>query len=77
MLNIAFASTSGLWGVLVTDLIQFVIAMTGSFAAAYFAVKQPEVGGLTGLFHKIPPQTLNFLPDFGDWKLTHRCLSCR
>jgi len=44
--------------------------MTGSFAAAYFAVKQPEVGGLTGLFHKIPPHTVNFLPDFGDWKLT-------
>jgi Na+/proline symporter/dTDP-glucose pyrophosphorylase len=70
VLNIAFAATSGLWGVMVTDLIQFGIAMTGSFAAAYFAVKQPEVGGLTGLFHKIPAQTTNFLPDFGDWKLT-------
>src|SRR6476646_3699946 len=70
VLNIAFAATSGLWGVMVTDLIQFVIAMTGSFAAAYFAVKQPQVGGLTGLFHQIPAHTVNFLPDFGDWKLT-------
>ena len=33
-LNIAFAATSGLWGVLVTDFIQFGIAMAGSFAAA-------------------------------------------
>ena len=41
ILNIAFAATSGLWGVMVTDLIQFGIAMTESFAAAYFALKQP------------------------------------
>ncbi|HKW09487.1 MAG TPA: sugar phosphate nucleotidyltransferase, partial [Gemmatimonadaceae bacterium] len=70
VLNIAFAATSGLWGVMVTDTIQFVFAMTGSFAAAYFALKQPAVGGLTGLFAKIPARTAGFLPDFGDWKLT-------
>jgi SSS family solute:Na+ symporter len=70
VLNIAFAATSGLWGVMVTDLIQFGIAMTGSFAAAYFAVKQPEVGGLAGLFRQISPRTLAFVPDFGDWRLT-------
>ncbi len=29
VLNVAFAATSGLWGVLVTDFIQFGIAMTG------------------------------------------------
>jgi len=67
LLNVAFAATSGLWGVLVTDFIQFGIAMTGSFAAAYFALKQPQVGGLSGLFHQIPLKTLNLLPDFGDW----------
>jgi Na+/proline symporter len=70
VLNIAFAATSGLWGVLVTDFIQFGIAMTGSFAAAYFAVKQPEVGGLVQLFAKSAPATLALLPDFGDWGLT-------
>src|SRR5205814_324196 len=51
VLNVAFAATSGLWGVMVTDMIQFGIAMTGSFAAAYFALQQPQVGGLAGLFH--------------------------
>ena len=70
VLNIAFAATSGLWGVMVTDTIQFVFAMTASVAAAYFAVKQPAVGGLAGLLQKIPERTLNVLPDFGDWKLT-------
>jgi hypothetical protein len=52
---------------LVTDFIQFGIAMTGSFAAAYFALQQPQVGGLHGLFQKIDPATLGFLPDFGNW----------
>ncbi|GMV09315.1 MAG TPA: Na+:solute symporter [Gemmatimonadaceae bacterium] len=70
VLNVAFAATSGLWGVLVTDFIQFGIAMTGAFAAAYFSLQQPEVGGLSGLFSKIPPQTLHLLPDFSDWGLT-------
>jgi Na+/proline symporter len=70
LLNVAFAAVSGLWGVLVTDLVQFGIAMTGSFAAAYFALQQPQVGGLGGLFEKIDPKTLNLLPDFGDWGLT-------
>ena len=67
VMNIAFAATSGLWGVLVTDFIQFGIAMTGSFAAAYFALKQPEVGGLSGLFQRVDPAALRLLPDFGDW----------
>ncbi len=69
LLNVAFAATSGLWGVLVTDFIQFGVAMTGSFAAAYYALKQPEVGGLAGLFHSIDAKTLSFLPDFSDWRL--------
>src|SRR5574341_2166954 len=65
-LNVAFAATSGLWGVLVTDFIQFGIAMTGSFGAAYFALQQPEVGGLAGLFRQIPADTLRLIPDFHD-----------
>ena len=69
-LNIAFAATSGLWGVLVTDFIQFGIAMTGAVSAAVYALKQPEVGGLTGLIAKLDPQTLNLLPDFGNWPMT-------
>ena len=70
VMNVAFAATSGLWGVLVTDFIQFGIAMSGSVAAAYFALKQPEVGGLAGLIAKVPAQSLHLLPDFSDWSLT-------
>ena len=67
VINVSFAAIAGLWGVLVTDMIQFGIAMTGSIAAAYFALKQPEVGGLSGLIEKIDPNTLRLLPDFGNW----------
>ena len=69
VVTVFFASVSGLWGVLVTDSIQFSITMTGTFAMAYFAVKQPQVGGLAGLVHKLDPKTLNLLPDFGDWSV--------
>jgi solute:Na+ symporter, SSS family len=52
--------------VLVTDFIQFGIAMTGSVAAAVYAVRQPQVGGLVALFEKTDAKTLALLPDFGD-----------
>jgi len=70
VLNIAFAATSGLWGVMVADLIQFGIAMSGAIAAAVFALAQPEVGGLGGLVARVSPATLGLLPDFSDWTLT-------
>src|SRR5438105_2012409 len=69
VLNVAFAATAGLWGVMVTDLIQFGIAMSGSVAAAFFAVRRPEVGGLAQLFRRIDPKTLSLVPDFNDWGL--------
>jgi solute:Na+ symporter, SSS family len=69
VLNVVFAATSGLWGVLVTDFIQFGIAMAGSIAAAIYALDRPEVGGLTGLVDKIQPSTLQMTPDLGNWEL--------
>ena len=70
VLNVAFAASSGLWGVLVVDFIQFGIAMTGAFSAMYFALKQPEVGGMAGLVAKLPESTLSLVPDFSNWPLT-------
>ncbi len=70
VLTVVLASVSGLWGVLVTDSIQFVIAMSATFAVAYFALQQPEVGGMAGLMEKIPAGTVNMLPDFSNnWNI--------
>jgi SSS family solute:Na+ symporter len=77
ILNVAFAMQSGLWGVLVIDMIQFFIKMTAVIAAAYFALGAPEVGGLTGLVDKLStvrgPNGVDYLavlPDFtNNWDL--------
>jgi len=69
-LCILFAAISGLWGVMVSDLFQFGVAMAGAVVAAVYALKQPEVGGLGGLIAQLDPATLSLLPDFGDWGLT-------
>src|SRR5438067_7393345 len=77
VLNVVFATHSGLWGVLVIDMIQFFIKMTAVIAAAYFAVTLPQVGGLHGLVTKLAPlrgpggvNYLNMLPDFhNNWNL--------
>jgi Na+/proline symporter len=77
LLNVVFAAHSGLWGVLVIDMIQFVLMMTAVIAAAYFAVNAPEVGGLQALIDRVSAlrgpdglQYLNVLPDFtNNWDL--------
>jgi SSS family solute:Na+ symporter len=63
-----YSATSGLWGVVVTDLLLFVVAMFGSLAAAHYALAHPAVGGLAGLFsHPALTDRLALLPDFTDW----------
>jgi solute:Na+ symporter, SSS family len=77
VLNVTFAAFSGLWGVLVIDMIQFFMKMTAVIAAAYFAVTSAEVGGLHALVTKVSAihgaggvNYLNFLPDFtNNWDL--------
>ncbi len=77
ILNVAFAAHSGLWGVLVIDMIQFFIKMTAVIAAAYFALQAPEVGGLDGLISQLSTRRgpggidyLTVLPDFtSNWDL--------
>ena len=65
-----YSATSGLWGVVATDLVLFVVAMAGSVAAAWFALQQPEVGGLAGLLTNPDVQpAMSFLPDFSDWSV--------
>lgn len=62
VVTVAIAAMSGLWGVLVSDFIQFGIAMAGSVAAAVVALRRPEVGGLDGLIHRLDPHVLDFFP---------------
>ncbi|GAI66461.1 unnamed protein product, partial [marine sediment metagenome] len=63
----SYAILSGLWGVVMTDFIQFIVAMFGSIMLACIAVS--KVGGMAALTTKVTelhgPQVLNFFPDRG------------
>ncbi len=64
-----YSSTAGLWGVVVTDLFLFVMAMTGSIGAAYYALSHEKVGGLSGLLsHPEVQNSISILPDFTRWE---------
>jgi Na+/proline symporter len=68
-ITMIYAASSGLWGVVVTDFLQFGIAILGAFVAAYYALGHPAVGGLHGLLaHPAVADKLRFLPDFADWR---------
>ena len=69
-LSIAFSVLSGLWGVVVTDLMLFVLAMVGSVSAAWAALSHPAVGGLSGMVAKLDERQISMLPDFSNWELT-------
>ena len=50
--TMVYSVFSGLWGVVVTDFIQFIIAMGGSIVLAWYAVR--EVGGIDALVARLP-----------------------
>ncbi|HLU99634.1 MAG TPA: sodium:solute symporter family protein [Acidobacteriota bacterium] len=68
VITLSYSVFSGLWGVLVTDFVQFILAMTGSIALAYFAVN--AVGGLAELKTRVADlpiegSALSFIPETG------------
>jgi Na+/proline symporter len=65
VLTAAYSALAGLWGVAVTDAVQFVLAMTGCIVLAFVVLGLPEVGGLAGLQERLPEWTFRFLPVVG------------
>ncbi len=66
-ITVVYSSLGGLRGVLITDFIQFGIAMVGSIWATSLIVGMPEVGGLEGLLtHPNVVGKLDLLPDFSN-----------
>jgi SSS family transporter len=64
---VIYSSLGGLKGVLITDFIQFVIAMVGSIWATIYIVNLPEIGGMDALLtHANVSGKLNMLPDFSN-----------
>ncbi|MFQ5584720.1 MAG: sodium:solute symporter family protein, partial [Calditrichia bacterium] len=69
LVTLIYSGMSGLWGVVVTDFLQFIIAMVGSIALAVFATD--AVGGIGGLKESLVkiygPEhgALSFAPEIG------------
>lgn len=77
IIALVYAILSGFWGVVVTDLVQFMIAMFGSIALALIAVN--AVGGMESLLSKLSAllgsdavhdNTLKFIPPVPDASIT-------
>lgn len=65
LLTALYSAVSGLWGVAVTDAVQFVIAMTGCIILAVLVVQSEQIGGIQGLKEKLPAWSLDFFPSVG------------
>lgn len=68
VVSLSYTLMAGFWGVVVTDLVQFAMAMTGAIVLACFA--WGALGGSAGLAaaeaqHAFGPDTLRFLPEPG------------
>ncbi|PSG88225.1 sodium:solute symporter family protein [Aurantibacter aestuarii] len=62
-----YSAFGGLKGVLITDFIQFTIAMIGSVWATIYIINLPEIGGTTNLLaHVNVADKLAFFPDFSN-----------
>lgn len=68
-LALSYAMLAGFWGVVVTDVFQFVLAMAGAIALAFAALDR--VGGMAALLQRLPEApgfkdgTLAFIPGGG------------
>ncbi|MEQ8323053.1 MAG: sodium:solute symporter family protein [Vicingaceae bacterium] len=62
LLVAVYSSFSGLKGVVVTDTIQFVIAMVACIILAYMALSTEKVGGIQGLKAQLPAWRFEFFP---------------
>ena len=68
--TLVYSTLGGLKGVLLTDFVQFIIAMTGSIWATIYLVNLPEVNGIENLIsHPLVESKTSFFPDFSEPQL--------
>ncbi|MCF8382825.1 MAG: Na+:solute symporter [Chlorobium sp.] len=62
VLTTLYSGLSGLWGVSVTDAVQFLIAMAGCIILAVLAMQHPSVAAAGGLKGALPAWMFDFFP---------------
>ena len=67
LITVFYSSLGGLRSVVITDLIQFILAMVGSIWACLYILDLDEIGGLISLINNpLVIDKLNFFPDFNN-----------
>lgn len=67
LITVFYSSLGGLRSVVITDIIQFIIAMVGSIWACIYLLNLNEIGGLNNLINNpLVASKLNFFPDYND-----------
>ena len=70
VITVVYSSIGGFRGVLITDFIQFFMAMVGAVWAANIALDLPQINGLDNLLsHDAVAGKLDFIPDFSNTEL--------
>ena len=66
-ITLVYSALGGLKAVIITDLVQFAMAMVGSIWACIYLVNLEEVGGLSNLFaNEAVAQRMSILPDLSN-----------
>ena len=66
-ITIAYSTLGGLKAVIITDFIQFTLAMVGSVWAMFYILGLPEIGGLQNLItHSNVIDKISLIPDLSD-----------
>ena len=65
--SIVYVALAGMRGIVYTDFFLFIVIMVGAFAAMFYALGLPEVGGLAGMAaHPALQGKLSIFPDFSN-----------
>ena len=66
-ITLIYSTLGGLKAVIITDFVQFILAMLGSVWAMFFILDLPEIGGIANLIsHANVVDKISLFPDFSD-----------
>ena len=52
--------TGGAWAVLASDFVQMLLVVSISLLVAFLSLRQPQIGGVASLLHKLPPSDFHW-----------------
>ena len=66
-ITLTYSTLGGLRAVIITDFVQFILAMIGSIFGMFYIVNLPQIGGIKNLIlHENVIDNLSLVPDFSD-----------